>query len=184
MRGFLLFLLDPVDYFSPDHFPIHRRNGEKAAQPKEEIRGDQADGHAHPKAGWNQWDEENACDAHDDIDNRSTQRADEMDIAGNLALVSMIDVDIAGGSDEQFVHGTVDQFAANDMTKSMNRSDQLHGNDKVNGLKQSLFKSEACAQEVKKEMQSEKDEGTKPRQRRDEKGHIPELPNANPSDGI
>ena len=59
-----------------------------------------------------------------------------MNLAGNLALVSVINVDITRGSDEQLVHGAVDEFAADDMPKGMNRSSQLDGDDKVNGLKQ------------------------------------------------
>ena len=69
-----------------------------------------------------------------------------MHVAGDFALVAVIQVDVTCGGDEQFVHGAVDQFAAEDVTKGVDGGGQLNGDDKVNGLKQPLVKGEARVQ--------------------------------------
>ena len=102
-----------------------------------------------------------------------------MNIPWNGALVPMIQINIAGGGDQQFVHGTVDDLSTEDMAKRMEKGGDLHSDGEDHGLIQALARSRLGVEEIQEKVKAEENNWTQPGQRRDQKRDIPKLSDGN-----
>lgn len=107
-----------------------------------------------------------------------------MDIARNKDLITVIQVYIAGGGDEQFIHRTVNHLAAQDMAERMQDGCNLNSDGKDERLIEAIGESELCVEQVDKEMKAEEDDWSQPFHRGNKNINAPKSADANAPDSV
>ena len=85
-----------------------------------------------------------------------------MNVSRDGALITMIQIDIAGCGNQQFVHGAVDEFPAENMPKRVQDSCDFNRDGEDHGLVQTLVESKLRVEQVQDEVKAEENKWTEP----------------------
>lgn len=90
-----------------------------------------------------------------------------MDVSRDSALIAMIQIDISGCSDQQFIHRAVHDLSTKDMPERMKDSRNFNSDGENQCLIQTLVENKLRIEQIEYEVKAEENKRSKPRERCD-----------------